>query len=191
MDFSHIPTLPTLIKCIPVRSCRHSGPSHSSHTSVFPSHSSPEIFWCCYNVLGHYQKVTSKLCAMVFESFFTAFSRYLDFRQCKNSSPFTESAASLEQWPANVCPASEKDLSEDVLDAGKLSRLLATLLRFFHVVMQRILNIKANTSVGNDLCNDHIHIVLCPSFIIDDFSISTTSVPILMDFHCPHPHAEL
>jgi len=33
-----------------------------------------------------------------------------------------------------VCPASKKDLSDDVLDAGTLSRALATSVRFFQVM---------------------------------------------------------
>jgi len=39
------------------------------------------------------------------------------------------SAASLDRRSAKVCPASEKDLSDDVLDAGTLSRPLATSVR--------------------------------------------------------------
>ena len=44
------------------------------------------------------------------------------------------SAASLDRRSVKVCLASVKDLSDDVLDAGTLSRPLATSVRFFQVM---------------------------------------------------------
>jgi len=43
-------------------------------------------------------------------------------------------SSSLNRRSAKVCPASEMDLSDDVLDAGTLSRPLATSVRCFQVM---------------------------------------------------------
>jgi len=57
------------------------------------------------------------------------------------------SAASLDRRSAKVCLASEKDLSDDVLDAGTLSRPLATSVRSFQVMP--LLDQYANKSLAS------------------------------------------
>jgi len=49
-------------------------------------------------------------------------ARYFVFKLCENNSPST---VSEDTRSATVCPASKKNLTKYVLDAGTLNRLLA------------------------------------------------------------------